>query len=104
MSTDRELLERAARAAGIENLATSGGVIVFNEDGFSEVWNPLTDDGDSFRLAVKLRLGLEWWKNSVSAESAQHGKGVIHHLEDDPFAATRRAIVRAAADMAGDAP
>lgn len=103
--TDRELLELAAKAAGIENLATKGDIIICNDEyGFSVVWNPLTDDGDAFRLAVRLRLGLEWWKNGVRAESAQHGPEVIHHLEDDPYAATRRAIVRAAAAMAGDAP
>ena len=47
--TDRELLERAAKAAGYE-YAKHGGYIVV--DGIPGNWNPLTDDGDALRLAV----------------------------------------------------
>lgn len=49
--TDRELLKAAAEAAGYE-YAKHGGYIVV--DGIPGNWNPLNDDGDAFRLAVKL--------------------------------------------------
>ncbi|WP_054883614.1 hypothetical protein [Pseudomonas sp. NBRC 111130] len=63
--TDRELLEMAAKAAGYvvrwydDSLAygPTFGIEVEpgNPSGF-EPWNPLEDDGDAFRLAVKLDL------------------------------------------------
>lgn len=90
--TDRELLEAAAKAAGYwshefncaASLPTPG-------------WNPLTDDGDALRLAVRLHMrvsggGVDWV-----------GKEWIDAFEEDEadeMAATRRAIVRAAAEMA----
>ena len=101
---DRELLELAAKAAGRKWLSyhhqkglccrddSYGGLIEY-------YWNPLTDDGDALRLAVKLRFSLEWWKTGVSAESQQHGVGVIHDFEGDPQAATRSAIVYSAAEI-----
>ena len=68
-------------------------------------WFPLTSDGDALRLAVKLGLDLEMHGcNSTHpyatafdcerniAEEEQPNDG-------DPFAATRRAIVRAAAEI-----
>lgn len=82
---DRELLELAAKAAGIE------------WDEFTlDCWNPLISDGDALRLAVKLKIGSIWalqqWgnENMDDADSA---------YEQDPYAATRRAIVRAAAEI-----
>ena len=95
---DWELLEKAAKAAGIENLATKGDIIICNdEDGYSAVWNPLTDDGDAFRLAVKINL-----KSATNAVWVISMTSIAEY-EDDPLAATRRAIVRAAAaTLAGD--
>ena len=100
--TDRELLEKAAQAAGLERLDFGDGSIVYSdpEDGHSRAWNPLRDDGDAFRLAVDrgmtvrvdLRAGFSWVKGIEG--SVPHG--------GDPRAATRRAIVRAAAALAGD--
>jgi hypothetical protein len=58
---DRELLELAAKAAGLllEHPDDEDGVFIAREkyrNGY--VWNPLTDDGDALRLAVKLELDL----------------------------------------------
>ena len=100
--TDRELLELAAKAAGIV-LA----VMPFNHGGpegsasTHEGWffNPLNDDGDALRLAVKLRLEFEWWKTGISANHASTPIMPIEHVGDDAYAATRRAIVRAAAEI-----
>ena len=95
--TDRELLELAAKAAGIEVIGGAGdeGVLLFN----GSIWNPLTDDGDALRLAVKLGL-------IVFCDIGTHTSIADHPTLDDcpdeehgtdPYAATRRAIVRAAA-------
>jgi hypothetical protein len=90
--TDRELLELAAKAA---NLDYANGFIV--ETG--EPWNPLTDDGDALRLVVKLGMALNITPSKIFA-----GNGYTGHTEvmdaADPYAATRRAIVRTAAEIA----
>lgn len=71
MKTDKELLELAAKAAGITGEWVddynpthdyfykgnhSGFYVGEVVDGSCTVWNPLTDDGDAFRLAVKLNI------------------------------------------------
>jgi hypothetical protein len=105
--SDRELLKDAAKAAGIE--------LVFDPDGLprdctgmapamnilsAKVWNPIDDDGDALRLAVKLGLKIEHYsytsqgRDHVSANNARHV-----NYEKDPYAATRRAIVKAAAEI-----
>jgi hypothetical protein len=91
---DRELLEAAARAAGVD-LAPTGFVW---DDATAEMieWNPLHDDGDAFRLAVKLNLIVRTGSVWVSQYGPIFGEDVL----PDPYAATRRAIVRAAAAMA----
>jgi hypothetical protein len=108
---DKKLLELAAKAAGVEiipmqidNVTKQGDNrfigFMTKADEWPRGWfGPLADDGDALRLAVKLRLSLEWWKTGVSAEDQQHGPGVIHSFEGDPQAATRRAIVYTAAEI-----
>lgn len=96
--TDRELLELAAKAAGIG----------FDEDII--VLNPLTDDGDALRLAVKCGIGVIVDKTFVNVYRCGLGKPVVdlceHYEEHDgnQFAATRRAIVRAAAAIGETLP
>ena len=76
-------------------------------------WQPLylntstNCDGDALRLAVKLaidfkiRNGATWWDHLES-------NGVVYWghepHRDDPIAATRRAIVRAAAEIGRNMP
>jgi hypothetical protein len=92
--TDREMLELAAKAAEIEWVDGHENAGLRNRDG--RVWNPLVSDGDALRLAVKLKIGsieaLRLWA-SVDCEAANSA------YEIDPYAATRRAIVRAAAEI-----
>ena len=59
---DRELLELAAKAAGfgIENFLGGREIVRRDPDGQPVYWNPLKDDGDALRLAVKLRLNLNF--------------------------------------------
>jgi len=102
--TDRELLELAAKAAGLR--------INFHPCA-SYAWNPLTDDGDALRLAVKLEIDLTFYTEREACTYAQT-KHLLGYGTDgcasyqaheyykelhgaDPHAATRRAIVRAAA-------
>ena len=96
--TDRELLELAAKAAGIKFSEIGGGARYAPQPGIMQPyvpWNPLTDDGDALRLAVKLGITIMFDRSSVWCEQY----GVLEHHNEDPCAATRRAIVRAAADL-----
>ena len=104
--TDREYLELAAKAAGVELLWTRGGHPVnvptlFKGMGSDEVWNPLEDDGDALRLAVKLRKMpvIERWSDGHDWVFIPGHEGGALPLGNDPLAATRRAIVRAAAEI-----
>lgn len=100
--SDRELLELAAKAAGLT-------IIHWNEDGpriqsegckTGYFWTPLSDDGDAFRLLVKLRLPLrDGFNGTVETGNEKSGWPIWELYGDDPHAATRRAIVRAAAEI-----
>lgn len=97
---DKELLELAAKAADyrISNRLTDGGLMVMSDNRPTpHKWNPLTDDGDALRLAVKLDIDVmpRWGGESCAAIS--DGGHFFEPRESDPLAATRRAIVRASA-------
>ena len=97
MQTDRELLEMAAKAAGYTPDGSFGaGILVLDTAGQSKVFSPLTDDAHALRLAVKLGLRVESGRCWVSAYGPMFGEDVLPCA----YAATRRAIVRAAAAMA----
>jgi hypothetical protein len=99
--TDRELLEFAAKAAGIEWVDGHENAGLRNRDG--RVRNPLTDDGDAFRLAVKLRLEPRFLDLDHPAGPPRvtfhNVAGLVELAGNDLLAATRRAIVRAAAEI-----
>ena len=97
MKNDRELLELAAKASGVDlQYADDEGLLPY--DSYTGVdWNPLTDDGDALLLAVKLELSLDL--RHSSNEVRVFGLQRIDEGAQDPYAATRRAIVRAAADI-----
>ena len=114
--TDKELLELAAKAAGyqIDGPAskymvqgyTFDSLLRLNEQGGHSVWNPLNDDGDALKLAVKLNLRLVHHPvlNQVLVRPYHSNEWGDEAREDcenhpDPYAATRRAIVRAAAEI-----
>ena len=119
--TDRELLELAAKAARFTYNPT-----VVHEDGSLHgcyltddaqeawPWNPLTDDGDALRLAVKLSMSVHQsdfaavtagWAENQNVSITCNGKGPwywkewLHENRADSQATTRRAIVRAAAEI-----
>ena len=106
---DRELLELAARAAGIkgnwgESLYVGDDPVDLTDLFFlaegEYFWNPLTDDGDALRLAATLKFCVD---TDSAGEVVIWGSGpagrLMHvvSLADDPMRAVRHAIVRAAA-------
>jgi hypothetical protein len=111
MSTDRELLELAAKARGLPQAdrISADGSHLFYEVGDRDcetwtTWNPLTDDGDALRLAVKLRMDIDFNSNEVDVwhwvAKLEDDKAFISaSFLDDPNAATRRCIVMAAAEI-----
>ena len=102
MMNDKELLELAAKAAGLQLVWGDKFKLGDDEIDCTDIpyirsgqpdegdvfWNPLDDDGDALRLAIKLDIDVAkvqikfWDKHSIN-----------------PYAATRRAIVRAAAEI-----
>jgi hypothetical protein len=107
--TDRELLESAAKAAGLAIhrwLPDGTPQLVSTTHVLGAVWNPLTDDGDALRLAVKLGIHVSQ-QLSYCATFCPHGDNSTRgttwteQYNADPAAATRRAIVRAAAAIGG---
>lgn len=123
MSDDnKELLHLAAKAYGLtsgykwRDLPGSGFMREPSDSCEADQWwNPLKSDGDALRLAVKLGFVIDTlvpgqiqFKDvnpgsftRVISGSRHPKEGNWHHGEhgDDPFYATRRAIVRAAAGI-----
>lgn len=106
--TDREMLELAAKAAGIngrwerdKNCLQERWYFNVPYDnqgmltGFE--WNPLRDDGDAFRLAVRLKLDMDHNQDFACV----YGNDVAIEIDAgaDPCAATRLAILQAAAEV-----
>lgn len=108
MTTDRELLELAAKAAGIEGeyfefetWPDGIGCAIYNGEGDEVGWNPLTSDGDALRLAVKLEIqaGYSSFTGNAYVRWNRGETTDAVYGPEDPYAATRRAIVRAAAEL-----
>lgn len=94
---DRELLELAAKSAGMKmNIVGNGvpgGQVTFYAEPGQLYWNPLTDDGDALRLLVSLREKLALDAGSM------FGLGQFKKWDEDPMGWTRRAIVFEAAEI-----
>ena len=102
--TDLELLEMAAKAAGYQCMPANGCIVV---DGIPGNWNPLTDDGDALRLAVKCAIDISPDYDGTYAEAVIDGEPMWASgfaSNGDLYAATRRAIVRVAAEIGRSMP
>lgn len=116
--TDRELLELAAKAAGlagsyidgydsVEEEYFSDGIYCTDENDCPYTWNPLKFDGDALRLAVELGIDIEQGGGSYPEGVFCLAVCMFNFLAivikepfgDDKLLATRRAIVRAAAEI-----
>ena len=104
MDNDKDLLTWAAKAAGIITSNWNDGTEPYSSGlGFitesGSIWNPLSNDGDAFRLATKLELSIDYakWTHTVFY-------GVDKFVQEDwhnknSYVAIRRAIVRAAVEL-----
>ena len=99
---DRELLELAAKAAGI------GPIIRFEDGGLligpnrhSRYWNPRSHNGDSLLLAAKLELEVSIWFGFQEVRCENYSGAIrgIADFTDDRAYDYRLAIVRAAAEI-----
>ena len=117
MTTDRELLELAAKAAGIDaawlcpadeidehagHLAETEGMWLKGARGPSNsaYWNPLADDGDAFHLLVRRGMRVHVDLEEGCTRIFNEFDGLLlrqMHFPAGPEEATRRAIVRAVA-------
>jgi hypothetical protein len=97
---DRELLEMAAKAAGYEvNVAKGGGSWINDGSKIWPKWNPITDDGDALRLAVKLDLSI-FRPGSHPAALVSTDDAQTYYSDD----CVRRAIVLGAAAIGRTKP
>ena len=106
--TNRELLELAALAAWIDHAGVvDDGATILKNGGrdFDRYWNPLEEDGDAFRLMVKLGIRLSLLKDLVHGMYAEavirpHEQFVEWEDKHESLeAAARLAIVRCAAEI-----
>ena len=115
--SDHELLELAAKAAGVALYwsdddpecdwvqGTYPRIPDYKvlEKWTWKVWNPLTDDGDALRLAVGLGIRIRpmpgFGDDCVLCSADHKNAWAQEPFASDPYAATRRAIVKAAAEI-----
>ena len=122
--SDRKMLELAAKAAGVELIQMPPGVYRNATGAKPEnnafglpTWNPITDDGDALRLMVRLRLHARQFPIVDDGFDVPLGMVEVWRVDDDDplhveflgsgddrLVATRRAIVRAAAEIGRQMP
>lgn len=114
MNTDRELLELAAKAAEIQiewhrwpSTAREAAYVpngdVSEQHGACYLpWNPLTNDGDAFRLLIDLRLIVTQYSAGLTVHQFGPVLATTYYkdFDGDRRAAARRAITLAAAAIA----
>ena len=101
---DRELLELAAKAAGVKIVPCTCSYEEWpfkyaDGQGRRGHWNPLVNDGDALRLATKLRISLHWCSTGRVYAYADGDTEEIESTREDPDSSVRSAIVRAAAEI-----
>ena len=103
---DRELLELAAKAAG----HAIDRIDAMHDPEDWACWNPLEDDGDALRLAELCSLTVCMNGTGTVSACDDYNKAEvfatqsIHDCGGSRIAATRRAIVRAAAEIGRSMP
>jgi hypothetical protein len=104
---DDELLELAAKAAGIKThgpASVAGLMVQLPSEGIAQVfgvWNPLTNEGEALRLAVKLGMYVECNRGDTEVRCALNDGNfyITQRFDGDALTATCRAIVRVAAEV-----
>ncbi|MNP00714.1 hypothetical protein D3C76_925090 [compost metagenome] len=89
---DSEMLDLAAKAMELQS-----------DSNYQKWWRPLDDDGAAFRLMSRLRLDIAWQHASGYVEVYRSSDikfpSIMELFVGNVDAATRRAIVRAAAEI-----
>ena len=100
--TDKELLELAAKAAGIKALPDPHGSLRNCTTAHPAtnifalpLWNPLADDGDRYQLAKKLKFVVDFEMCTVNCDIA----GESHCFQWGGAISEERAFVVAAAEI-----
>lgn len=93
---DRELLEKAAKAARLPECGWMGPAFMYVKDNTFADWNPLADDGDRMRLARQLKLVLDFDGQEVRC----YPDKVAHVFPFAQFGGEARAVLWAATAMA----
>lgn len=108
---DRELIELAAKAAGIKLDKGTGAGQPSQNNGFDIAgnavldwhngtkWNPLQSDADAFRLMVALQISVTPCFGSTYIDAGGHLDFSHVHNDETAIAGTRRAIVMMAAEI-----
>lgn len=100
---DKEMLELAAKAAGLKVRWHESGhygqtMEIMESEAGGAPWDPLSDDGDALRLAIEVDITIDAPKGGKIVYAG--GQGSFSELVgNDRMAATRRAIVRAASEI-----
>lgn len=110
--SDQQLLERAARAAGIGPILcyeSSRNCLRIGDRKQYRLWRPLDDDGDALRLAVQLDLLIYSYSAEQKCVAKWFAEGFAveywhWNQSQGQSAAMRRAIVRAAAEIGKATP
>lgn len=109
MIDDLELTKLAAKACGGHLISANTFGDLYQIGGREVFWAPLFDDGDAFRLAVKLRFEIQCYPGmgGVIYDDGSPDGGYVQQnpeIGQDAAAAVRRAIVRAAAIIGEEMP
>lgn len=105
--TDRELIEYAAKAAHMEGKwddKDDGWFVPGKHGGWASLirWDPLTINGQAFDLMVKIGMSVKVRHHrdcTYAVIPHRASAGCSHGQTGDAYAATRRAIVRVAAEI-----
>lgn len=98
---DRDLLKMAAKTMGGDAVWTDIDGNLYAGDP-EELWNPLDNDGDAFRLAVKLSICIQFIPGCDTAQVYQerdNGDAFNIHVAGLGDIETRRIITKAAAEI-----
>lgn len=105
--TDREMLELAAKAAGVPKEFAGSDAFM---DGVLERWHPRQDDGDCARMEATLGIDVMWINDDDSVYAMTSKGSAISMCEffsrhnDDKQAARRLASCRVAAQIGKSMP
>ncbi|WP_147408767.1 hypothetical protein [Kushneria sinocarnis] len=107
--SDREMLECAAKAAGlrfaVEQRPNGESVtLVIDEEKCGNEWNPITNDGDAFRLIAELELNVFHVSGNAYAmpSDSDEPESICSYRDSGgKIQAQRRAITLAAARIGG---